>query len=209
MLVQIAKKERFSFFASLAGTLVMPAAVAVLLFSALRQGDLWKIVSFGIYSATLLLLYSVATLYHALQGNVKRVLNELDHYAIYCLIAGTYTPFSLVTLRGIWGWTLFGLVWISAILGIVQRQLPARGQKVPEMAIYLGMGWLVVVVIRPLLRAFPLPGMALLVLGGVLYTGGTVFYIADRRFDWAHGVWHLFVLGGSVCHFLAVFFYIA
>ncbi len=209
MPAKIPARERFSFFASLAGTVLMPVGVTVLLLTALRQGDPWKIVSFTIYGITLLFLYAVATLYHAVEGEVKRVLNELDHCAIFCLIAGSYTPFGLVILRGSWGWVLFSLVWISAILGIAHRHLPERSRKVPEMAIYLGMGWLVLVFLRPLFRAFPLPGLALLGLGGVFYTGGTVFYTIDERFNWAHGVWHLFVLGGSICHFLTVLLYIA
>ena len=180
----------------------MMAAVA-------RQGDPWKLVSFSIYGAALLTLYLVATLYHAFQGRYKPLLRELDHDAIYLLIAGTYTPFSLVTLRGAWGWTLLCFVWSCAIFGIVQARLPARRRLVPELAIYFGMGWLIVIAIVPLLHALSWRGVAWLATGGMFYTGGIVFYNLDRRYSWAHGCWHLCVLAGSASHYLAVLLYVA
>lgn len=206
--MKIDKSELFSVLTSLAGAAAASVGVAVLLFAAVHQGDPWKIVSSSIYGFALLSLYTVATLYHALDGRVKRFFRELDHDAIFVLIAGTYTPFGLVTLRGKWGWTLIGLVWGFAIYGIVQRRWPGKLLRIPELAIYLGMGWLIVFAIRPLLRAFPLPGVALLGLGGMFYTGGIAFYILDRRFAWAHGAWHLCVLAGSLSHYLAVYLYI-
>ena len=201
--------ERFNVLTSLAGVVAAVAGVAVLVLSAVRQGNPWKMVSFGIYGMSLVSLYVNATLYHLLAGKAKRVFKELDHDSIFILIAGTYTPFSLVTLRGGWGWTLLGLVWGFALLGIAKRRWPGMLPRVPEMAIYLGMGWLVVIAIVPLLRAFPLPGVAFLVLGGLFYTGGTVFYALDKKSVWVHGVWHLCVLAGSISHYLAVCLFIA
>jgi hemolysin III len=207
--MRIEKRERFNFLTSLVGAVAAPVAVTALVLASVRQGDPWRIVSFAFYGGALLLLYTTATLYHAAGGRAKKLLRELDHHAIFILIAGTYTPFSLVTLRGGWGWTMFGLVWGFALFGVVQRLRPGRHLRIPELAIYLGMGWLIVVAIRPLLRAFPLPGVALLGLGGLFYTGGIVFYARDNRFSWAHGAWHLCVLAGSISHYLAVFLYMA
>ena len=201
--------ERFNVLTSLAGVVAAVAGVAVLVPPAVRQGDPWKIVSFGIYGFSLVSLYANATLYHLLAGKAKRVFKELDHDSIFILIAGTYTPFSLVTLRGGWGWTLLGLVWGFALVGIAKVRWPGLLPRVPEMAIYLGMGWLVVIAIGPLLRAFPLPGVAFLLLGGLFYTGGTVFYALDKKSAWVHGVWHLCVLAGSISHYLAVCLFIA
>lgn len=201
--------ERFNVVTSLVGVVTAVAGVAVLIPVAVRQGDPWKIVSFGIYGFSLVSLYATTTLYHLLAGRAKRIFKELDHDSIFILIAGTYTPFSLVTLRGGWGWTLFGLVWGFALLGIAKVRWPGLLPQVPEMAIYLGMGWVVVIAIGPLLRACPLPGVAFLALGGLFYTGGTLFYALGKRTAWLHGVWHLFVLAGSISHYLAVYIYIA
>ncbi len=207
--MQIRKRELFNFITSLLGALAAPVGVGVLLAAAVRQGDPWKIVSFSIYGTTLLLLHFVATLYHALRGRIKMVLRLLDYVAIYLLIAGTYTPFCLVTLRGRWGWTMFGLVWAGAIVGIVQEQRRNKGRRIPSLVIYLGMGWLLLIVIRPLLHALPLQGVTWLVVGGVFYTGGVALYLLDRKFAWAHGLWHLCVLAGSLSHYLAVLLYVS
>jgi hemolysin III len=207
--MRIDKNELFNVLTSLPGALAAPVGVAVLLATAVRQGDPWKIVSFSIYGGTLLLLYAATTLYHALRGRAKPVLRRLDYVAIYLLIAGTYTPFSLVTLRGGWGWTLLGLVWGGAIFGIVQEQRRYEKPWIPPLAIYLGMGWLIVIAIRPLLQALPWPGVAWLAAGGLFYTGGSIFFVLDRRFAWAHGLWHLCVLTGSVSHYLAVLLYVS
>src|SRR6266700_237268 len=141
--MQIEKTERFNVVTSLLGALAALFGAATLMETAVRQGDPWKFVSFSMYGGTLVLLYAVATLYHALRGRVKQVFRELDHCAIYLLIAGSYTPFCLVTLRGPWGWTLFGLAWGAALYGIVLVHWPARVPQVPELGIYLGMGWLI------------------------------------------------------------------
>jgi len=203
------RSEQFNVLTSFAGVVAAVAGLALLLPPAVRQGDLWKIISFGIYGFSLLALYASATIYHLLSGRAKRVFKELDHDFIFVLIAGTYTPVSLITLRGGWGWSLFGLVWGGTLLGIAKQRWPGLLPRVPEMAIYLGMGWLVVIAIVPLLRAMPLPGVVLLGLGGAFYTGGTLFYALDKLSAWMHGVWHLCVLAGSISHFLAVYLFIA
>jgi len=207
--MDIDTNERFNVVTSLPGAVAAPAGVTVLLAAAVRQGDPWKIVSFGIYGGTLLLLYGITSLYHARRGRAKPLLRDLDHCAIYLLIAGTYTPFSLVTLRGGWGWTLLGLVWGGAAFGIARKFRPDRVPRVPDLAVYLGMGWLILIALKPLLHAMPWQGVAWLAVGGFFYTGGIVFFALDKRYPRAHGFWHLCVLAGSVGHYLAILFYIA
>jgi len=203
------KTERFNLMTSLPGAVAAPLGAVVLLISAIRMGDPWKIVSFSIYGGALMLLYSITSLYHAVRGSDKPLLNELDHCAIYLLIAGTYTPISLVPLRGSWGWTLCGLVWACAIFGILLVKFPHRLPRIPDLALYLGMGWLILIAIRPLLRSVPWQGVALLGIGGAFYTGGTIFFALDNRFARAHGFWHLCVFAGSISHYLAMLLYIA
>ena len=204
-------KERFNVLTSLPGAVAAPPGVVLLLASALRHDDPWKIVSFSIYGCTLMILYLTTLLYHLLRGETKPLFRKFDHCAIYLLIAGTYTPFSLVTLRGAWGWTLFGLIWAGAAFGVVQelwpRKLPLP--RIPDLAVYLGMGWLILIAIRPLLGALPWQGVAWLGVGGFFYTGGIIFFALDEKFARAHGLWHVCVLAGSISHFLAVFLYIA
>jgi len=172
------------------------------------QGDIWKIVSFSIYGTSLFLLYTLSTLYHSLRGRAKQIFMKLDHVAIYLLIAGTYTPLTLVTLRGAWGWTLFGIVWGLAIVGIVVDVLHRQGSRRIQILIYLLMGWLIVVALYPLVQIMPTGGLVLLLLGGLFYTGGIVFYAFDERIKHAHGIWHLFVLAGSISHYLIMLLYV-
>jgi len=181
--------------------------VLVVVFAAMRR-DAWRVVSCAIYGATLILLYASSTLYHGLRpGRAKHVFNILDHSAIYLLVAGTYTPFMLVPLRGGLGWTFFGLIWALAAAGIVYQALFINRYRVLSLVTYLGMGWLVVFTLPGLVRALPLAGLVWLALGGVLYTVGSVFYAwHSQRF--AHAIWHVFVLGGSLCHFFGVLFYV-
>ena len=200
--------ERFNSISHLVGATLALAALVVLVVFASLQGDPWKIVSFSIYGATLFLLYSFSALYHSLRGRAKIIFQKLDHAAIYLLIAGSYTPFTLITLRGAWGWSLFGIVWGLAIVGIMLDSRHRNGPRVYQMVIYLLMGWVVLVALYPLLQNLPTGGMILLVLGGLLYTGGMVFYALDEKMNHAHGIWHLFVLAGSVSHFLAILFYV-
>ncbi|HFD81668.1 MAG TPA: hemolysin III family protein [Gammaproteobacteria bacterium] len=200
--------ERFNSISHLAGAVLALAGLVVLVVFASMQGDPWKIVSFSIYGASLFLLYTLSTLYHSLRGRAKEIFQKLDHVAIYLLIAGTYTPFTLVTLHGAWGWTLFGIIWGLATVGIVIDSLHREGSRTLQLVIYLLMGWLIVVAMYPLVQALPRGGLVLLVLGGLFYTGGILFYVLDERLRHAHGIWHLFVLAGSVSHYLAVLIYV-
>lgn len=202
-------EQRFNVVTSLPGMIAAPIGMVLLLVIAVHQGDPWKFASFGIYGASLVILYSICTLYHAVQGKAQLVMREFDHYAIYILIAGTYTPFCLVTLRGGWGWTLFALEWGLVVVGIAVELWPVGKRRILPLVIYVVMGWMIMLVLRPLLLVFPPQGMALMVAGGLFYTGGIVLYALDKRFVWAHGVWHLCVLAGSISHYVAVFRYVA
>jgi len=184
------------------------AGLVLLVVFSLRNGDAWHVVSTAIFGAMLVLLYTASTLYHSFKAErTKHLLQKFDHAAIFLLIAGTYTPFVLVTLRGPWGWSLFGVVWGLAILGVVLKFWFAGRFRMVSTLIYLVMGWLVMIAIKPLLAALPAGGMKLLVAGGLCYTGGAVFYLW-KRLPYHHAIWHLFVLGGSACHWAAVFLYI-
>ena len=202
------KGERFNSISHLIGAAAAIAGLVVLVVLASRQGAPAKIVSFSVYGLTLFLLYLFSTLYHSFRGKAKRVFQKLDHVAIYLLIAGTYTPITLVALRGAWGWSVFGVIWGLAIIGIVVDSLPMKGRRVLPIVIYLCMGWLALIVIKPLLAVLPATGFALLLLGGMFYTGGLIFYALDGRVRHFHGVWHLSVLAGSVSHYLAMLFYV-
>jgi len=201
--------ERFNGISHLVGSVLALAGMVVLIVRAAWLGDPLKIVSFSLYGTSLFLLYTFSTLYHSLRHRAKAVFRKLDHLAIYLLIAGTYTPFALVTLRGGWGWSLFGTIWGLAIAGMLIEFLPRRGPRILPVVIYLLMGWLALIALKPLLQALPLHGFLWLLAGGLCYTLGVLFYGLDQRLKHAHGVWHLFVLGGSVCHYLAIFFYVA
>ena len=201
--------ERFNSYTHLAGAVLALAGAIVLVVMASLEADPWRIVSFSVYGATLVLVYFSSTLYHAVRGSAKAALRKLDHCSIYLLIAGTYTPFALVTLNGPWGWSLFGTVWGLAVLGIAQEWWLARGHRVASVVIYVLMGWLALVAVAPLFRALSWSGMAWLVGGGLLYTVGIVFYAYDKRIRHFHGVWHLFVLAGSAAHFIAIAAFVA
>lgn len=176
---------------------------AVLIVAAALQGDARLIIGVSIFVATLIVLYSASTLYHAARAEVsQRRLKIFDHSAIYVLIAGTYTPFTLAGLRGGWGWSLFGVIWGLAIAGVVFKLFFTGRFALLSTTIYVAMGWLVMIAVVPMMRAFSGDTLFWLVVGGVTYTAGTIFYMSQRRY--AHGVWHLFVLGGSVCHAVAV-----
>jgi hemolysin III len=189
------------------GALLAIAGVAVLVTLAALHGSAWHVVACSVFGATLILLYLASTLYHAIPlPRAKGVFRALDHAGILFLIAGTYTPFTLVTLRGPWGWSLFGVVWGLALLGLLlQLALPRRTAL--AVALYLLMGWAVVIALRPLLATLPTGGVVLLVAGGVAYTAGVVFY-GWRRLRYHHTYWHGFVLLGSTAHFFAVLLYV-
>ncbi len=175
---------------------------------AATRGDPWRIVAASIYCASLILLYSASTLYHILpRSRAKSVLQALDHSAIYLLIAGTYTPFTLITLRGGWGWSLFGVVWGLAAVGVAQEMVLRRRFRWISLALYLSMGWLIVIAARPLVTSLPAAGLLLLGLGGLAYSGGIYFYLS-RRVPYHHAIWHGFVLAGSLCHYFAILRYV-
>lgn len=187
--------------ASLAGAALLVVLTAL-------HGDGWQIASSIVYGASLVTLYTASTLYHSLRGEkVKRALRVLDHCSIYLLIAASYTPFALVSLRGSWGWTLFGLVWGLAIAGIVFKVFFTGRLNALSTAVYVLMGWLAVVAARPIIEAVPAGAIWLLLAGGVVYTAGTIFY-HNRRVPYSHAIWHLFVIGGSVFHYLAISNYV-
>jgi hemolysin III len=200
--------ERFNAITHLAGAILALVGAVVLTVQASLDGDPWKVASVSIYGVTLVLLYSLSTLYHSLRGRAKNILRELDHDAIYLLIAGSYTPFCLVTLRGPWGWSLFGLVWGLAVLGALQELRPNNGPRILSVVIYVVMGWVALVATFPLLRALGSLGFAWLAAGGLFYTIGIVFYALDTRLTHAHGVWHLFVIAGSATHYVAILNYV-
>jgi len=184
------------------------AGLVILVALASFHGDAFRVVSFSIYGASLILLYLTSTLYHALQcRRAKHVFEIMDHSAVYVLIAGTYTPFMLVTLRGAWGWSLFGIVWSLAVFGIVFKSFHVKRFKAFSNMVYLAMGWLVVIAIQPMIKVLPLGAIAWLLAGGLLYSVGVFFY-AHEKLPFGHAVWHLFVLGGSLCHFFSIFFYV-
>lgn len=203
------KGERFNSISHLIGSVAAFAGTACLIENAAQQGDPWKVVSFGIYGTSLILLYLFSTLYHSLRHTTKNIFRRLDHLAIYILIAGTYTPFTLVTLKGAWGWSVFGLVWGLAGLGMVLEMLLPKGRGIVSMVIYLVMGWLIVVALDPLLRSLPTPGVYWLLVGGLFYTSGLFFYGLDKKVSHFHGIWHLFVISGSISHYITIYVYIA
>jgi hemolysin III len=200
--------ERFNSISHLVGAVLALIGVAVLVTFAGMQGGALRIISFSVYGATLFLLYLFSTLYHSLRGSAKRVFQVLDHDAIYLLIAGTYTPFSLLALQGRAGWWMFGAIWTLAGIGILIDSLPQKGRRIFPVIIYLTMGWLILLALGPLVAALPWAGLLGLVAGGLFYTSGMIFYALDSRFTWAHGVWHLFVLAGSISHYLTILMYL-
>jgi hemolysin III len=189
------------------GVLLAVAAVPVLVVGAVRRGTAADIVGASVFGAAMVLMYLVSTLYHALSpGKAKRVFRILDHSAIFLMIAGTYTPFTLGVLFGGWGWTLFGLVWGVAAAGIVLKAVAGIRFKIFSTLLYIAMGWLIVIAIKPLMASMDPAGLIWLLAGGLAYTLGTIVY-AIRGVRYSHFVWHLFVLAGSGCHFIAVLGY--
>lgn len=190
------------------GTALSIVGLVFLLLAACRYGDSWHIVSASIYGSTLILLYAASTLYHLIPASkLKKVFQKLDHGMIYVLIAGTYTPFTLISLRGAWGWTLFGVVWGLAVVGFGLEIFLRRRIQWLSLSLYLGLGWLVIFAIRPMLAAVPTGGMLLLLGGGLLYSLGITFYVW-KKLLYHHAIWHLFVIGGSICHFYAIYAYV-
>ena len=186
------------------GLLLSIAGFVVLLVLAASRGTAWHIVACSIYGATLICLYAASTLYHAvISPRVKRALRIFDHSAIYLLIAGTYTPFLLVSLRGPWGWSLFGVIWGLALVGVLFKFWFVERFAILSTAVYIAMGWLVVIAAKPVITHLRLTAIIWLLAGGLAYTGGVVFFAA-KRIPYSHAIWHLFVLAGSICHYFAV-----
>lgn len=192
------------------GLIAALAGTPFLVVHAASLGEAAFIVGTSIYSATVIFLYLASTLYHALPvGRAKSVFRIIEHSAIFLLIAGTYTPFTLGVLRGAWGWSLFGIVWGLAIAGVALKVFNKAPNPIFSTGHYLLMGWVVVIAVDPLLSAMPTPGLLLLIAGGLSYTVGIAFFATDSRLQYGHLIWHLFVMAGSVCHYFAVLWYAA
>lgn len=190
------------------GAALSLAAIVLLVVFAAKRGDAWRVVSVSIYGATLFFLYLASTLYHSFTDErVKRFFKILDHSSIFLLIAGTYTPVTLVAMRGPWGWTLFSLVWAMAVGGILAKIFLINKYKKASVVLYIAMGWLIIIAVKPMLHMIPAGLILWLVIGGLCYTVGVIFY-AIKRVPYFHFVWHLFVLAGSLAHFFGILFYI-
>ncbi len=200
--------ERINSISHLIGAACAVAGLAALLIVAAMKGDPWRIVSFSVYGTTLVLLYTFSTLYHSFNGKVKSLFQKLDHSAIYLLIAGTYTPFTLVPLRGVLGWLTFGIIWALAIVGMTQDLLLKKRNQILSVSLYIVMGWFALLVMKPLARVLPGPGLDWLFIGGICYTVGVVFYALDRKLKFGHEIFHALVLAGSLCHYVTIFSYI-
>ena len=191
------------------GIFLGTAALVLLVVFASLYGNAWHIVSCSVYGSSLVLLYTASTLYHSFRRpRVKHVFRIIDHVSIYVLIAGTYTPFTLVPLRGAWGWSLFGVVWGMALCGIIAKIFFIHRFEILSTLLYLVMGWIVVIAAKPMLQKVPWHGILWLAIGGLAYTIGVIFYAIDKKLSYAHAIWHVFVLVGSICHFFAVMFYV-
>ena len=189
------------FLLSIAGSclLIVPASI---------HGDAWRIVSFSIYGSSLIILYGASTLCHSFSSErINHLFKIIDHSAIYLLIAGTYTPFVLIPLRGAWGWSFFGTIWVLALAGIAFKIFFVERFRVLSTVIYLLMGWLSLIAIQPIVEKIPFGGISWLVIGGILYSLGTIFYFLEK-IPFHHAIWHLFVMGGSICHYFAILFYV-
>lgn len=190
------------------GLIATLIAAPVLIVVTAREGSPANIVGAAIFAGSMILLYLCSALYHVLpQGARKHFFHKLDHAAIYVLIAGTYTPFTLGVLSGAWGWTLFGLIWTMAALGVLLKAFDGLSNRYVSVGLYLLMGWLIVVAVRPLMHTLPTAGLLWLVAGGLAYTGGVAFYALSSRLRFGHFIWHLFVMAGTACHFFAILWY--
>lgn len=196
--------EKFNSISHLVGASFALIGGAVLVTLAAIEGDVAKIVSFSVYAVTLFLLYLSSTLYHSFPGRAKPIFRVIDHQAIYLLIAGTYTPIAVVVLRSAGGWWLLGAVWFMAIFGMVLDAVRRTGPRIGSILLYLAMGWICVLALDSLAVLMPRESLLLLIVGGFFYTSGIVFFVLDSWYPWCHGVWHLFVLAGSVSHYFAI-----
>jgi hemolysin III len=199
--------ERLNSITHLAGTALAIAGSAVLIAQAVSGGDPWKIVAFSLYGVALVLLYAASTLYHSIRGPAKALFRKMDHAAIFLLIAASYAPFTLVSLRGAFGWTLFAIIWLLGLHGIWRAWTRTDGRD-PSPIPHLIMGWVGASAVVPLIDKLGMGGIGWLAAGGALYTLGVLFYVNDTRWRHAHGIWHLFVMGGSASHFVSVMFFV-
>lgn len=204
------KGERFNSITHLLGVIAAIVGVSLLIFMAVEKNDIWKIIGFSVYGITLILLYSISTIYHSFPaGKFKNIFRQLDYISIYLLIAGSYTPFALITLRGAWGWTLFGIIWVLAVIGIFQEILIGKKTRRYSLILYVVMGWLIVIAIKPLIASLSPSGMWWLSAGGFSYTFGVIFFLLDEKYRHFHGIWHIFVMAGSFCQFICLYNYVA
>ena len=202
------KGEKFNSITHLVGALAAVVGLVVLIVATSRRGELLPLLSVTVYGTTLVLLYVFSTLNHSLRGKAKDVFQKLDFLAIYLLIAGTYTPLALITLRKTWGWLILGLVWGLALLGIVLELRVRNSNRFVSMTMYLTMGWVIVIAIKPLIQALGIAGFGWLLLGGMFYTFGVLFYVYDERVKHFHGIWHVCVLAGSAIQYFTILYYV-
>ncbi|MGF7185268.1 hemolysin III [Desulfitispora alkaliphila] len=203
------KEEIFNSVTHGIGALLSIAALVILVAFASISGDVWRIVSFSIYGFTLFFLYTASTLYHSVfHEKTKQVLRVLDHASIYLLIAGSYTPIALVAMQGTWGWVIFCVIWTLALTGVILKIVSFDKAKHISTFLYLIMGWLIVIAIKPLLSTAPPGLLGWLLAGGLIYTSGVIFYV-NKKIPFNHAIWHLFVLGGSTVHYLGILFHLA
>ncbi|MFZ7311284.1 PAQR family membrane homeostasis protein TrhA [Comamonas jiangduensis] len=200
--------ERFNAWTHLVGALLALTGATWLIVTTSLRADAQAITSVSIYGAALVLLYAISTVYHSVRGRAKRIWQKCDHLSIYLMIAGSYTPFCLISLRGAWGWSLFGVVWGLALIGMLQEIKPRSEARVLSLVIYAVMGWAVLVATGPLLDALGTAGFVWLAAGGLLYSVGIVFFVLDARVRHFHGIWHLFVIAGSLMHYIAILGYV-
>lgn len=203
-----AAEEIFNSITHGIGALLSIAALVIVVALASLSGDIWRIVSFSIYGFTLFFLYTSSTLYHSIfHEKAKRILRKFDHIAIYLVIAGSYTPITLISMRGIWGWSIFTVIWALAILGIILKIVSMEKLRGFSIFLYIMMGWIIVIAVKPMLAMTP-PGLfSWLLAGGLMYSLGLIFYLWKRPYN--HGIWHLFVLAGSAVHYLGFLFHLA
>ena len=200
--------EKLNSITHMLGAIVALVGLVVLVVAASLKGDAWRIVSFSIYGTSLFLLFLFSTLYHSTKGSTKAVFMKLDHIGIYLLIAGSYTPFVLVSLNGAWGWSLFGVIWGLTVIGTLLDIFSSDKRRIIQLIIYVLMGWIALIAIKPLIESLSLTGFLWLLGGGLFYSFGVVFYILDIKKYHFHGIWHLFVLAGSATHYFTIMYYV-
>lgn len=200
--------ERFNAWTHLVGALLALIGAGWMIFVASMRADAKSVISVIIYGGSMVQLYTISTIYHSARGRAKRILQKCDHLSIYLMIAGSYTPFCLISLRGSWGWVLFGVIWGLALFGMLQEIKPFSANRLFSIIIYAIMGWIVLVAADPLLLALRPAGFMWLVGGGLMYTVGILFFLFDERVRYFHGIWHLFVILGSAMHYITILLYV-